>query len=376
MSNEDTLASIPSPEGNATLRRSPRNVAAAHHEDLEAAQAAAHRQNIAAAQAAAARRQNLAASQASHGRAAPGRGATSKRSSRAGSGQSASRGSGPRFSVPELEFLLDCIKEVHPLGPEEWERVAEAHASGYPENNRDPLSLRRKFQALYNTKIPTGDPKCPKHVREAKRLRYSIEQRADSTNMSDTNGTDLGFIEEDEDTTNNVLEQEGEPPADDVARVLFQQTQRPFTVTRTPSTSSSGGRNVGSQLPVADMAQVLMASMFTRMQREEVEREERNAEREERRIEQEERRKEEQEERRAEREERRIEQEERRKEEREERKMMREQQQLHTAMMMAMVSAINPAAHTIQASTTSNIQGHEANAGNECHNTSKEHEHE
>ena len=113
------------------------------------------------------------------------------------------------------------------------------------------------------------------------------------------------------------------------------------------------------------------------MQREEVEREEWNAECEEHHIELEEQCKEEQEEWRTECEERHIEQEEWCKEEQEEQKMQHEQQQLHMAMMMAMVSAINPAAQNFQASTTSNIQGHEANAGNECHNTSnKEHEHE
>ena len=49
-----------------------------------------------------------------------------------------------------MEFLLDSIEQVLPLGPEEWENVAETHAAYYPRQMRDTVSLRRKFQSLYN----------------------------------------------------------------------------------------------------------------------------------------------------------------------------------------------------------------------------------
>jgi hypothetical protein len=92
-------------------------------------------------------------------------------------------GSGPRFSIVEMEATMDAIEEILPVGPDEWEQVVETHATSYPELQRDRSSLRRKFAALYNTKMPKGDPKCPSHVRHAKRANICIEERYDSMNV-------------------------------------------------------------------------------------------------------------------------------------------------------------------------------------------------
>ena len=108
-------------------------------------------------------------------------------------------GSGPRFSIPELESMLATIEEYLPMGPEEWEFVADSHSLEFPAMNREASSLRRKFQALYNLQVPTGDPTCPPHVWQAKRLRYKIEERADSSNMLGGDaGADLGFDDNEE----------------------------------------------------------------------------------------------------------------------------------------------------------------------------------
>ena len=143
--------------------------------------------------------------------------------------------------MPELEFLLDCIKDVEPLlGPDEWERVAEAHALGYPECNHDALSLRCKFQeVLYNMWINA--------LNMSKRQKdFIIALNSMLTlQICQTLMPLISDLLKKEDTTNNELAQ-GEPPADDTtARVLFQ-APRSFTVTRTTSTTSSGGRNAGS----------------------------------------------------------------------------------------------------------------------------------
>ena len=99
---------------------------------------------------AAAHHEQSAAAQASHGHAS----------------HVASRcGSGPCFSMAELELLLDCIKDILPLGLEEWENIAKAwYASGYPEHMCDAQSLRCKFQGLYNMQAPMagGDPSSVK----------------------------------------------------------------------------------------------------------------------------------------------------------------------------------------------------------------------
>jgi hypothetical protein len=64
--------------------------------------------------------------------------------------------------------MLTCIEEVLPMGPEEWERVADSHSLEFPAmTNREASSfLRRKFQALYNVQVPTGDPTCPPHIQK------------------------------------------------------------------------------------------------------------------------------------------------------------------------------------------------------------------
>ena len=122
-------------------------------------------------------------------------------------------GSGPRFSIPELQSMLTCIEEVLPMGPEEWERVADSHSLEFPAMNREASSLRRKFQALYNVSVPTGDPSCPPHIRKAKRLRYKIEERADSSNMlGGEAGADLGFVVDDDEEQE---EEEDEEELDD-----------------------------------------------------------------------------------------------------------------------------------------------------------------
>jgi hypothetical protein len=79
------------------------------------------------------------------------------------------------FSVAEMESMLTAIEQFLPMGPDEWERVAEWHNSEFPSKNHEAQSLRRTFQSLYNIRIPTGNPECPAYVCRAKRLRYSIE---------------------------------------------------------------------------------------------------------------------------------------------------------------------------------------------------------
>lgn len=45
----------------------------------------------------------------------------------AGRGAAGRGGSGPRFSIAEMDLMLDAIQQVLPLGPEEWAEVADKH---------------------------------------------------------------------------------------------------------------------------------------------------------------------------------------------------------------------------------------------------------
>ena len=82
---------------------------------------------------------------------------------------------GPTYSIQEVDHLLDALREHLPMiGPEEWDLVASEHIRTWGENGRDTTSLRRKSNQLVKQKMGTGDPNCPPHVHEAKRIMISI----------------------------------------------------------------------------------------------------------------------------------------------------------------------------------------------------------
>ena len=66
---------------------------------------------------------------------------------------------------------------ILPIGPLEWEKVTEMHVVKFPR--RDTDSLRRKYTSTHRRKVPTGDPNCPPEVREAKRVKVAIGNKAE-----------------------------------------------------------------------------------------------------------------------------------------------------------------------------------------------------
>jgi hypothetical protein len=203
-----------------------------------------------------------------HGGAAqPGRGG---RAVPAGRG---ARGSGRRFNTAELESLNEAIYEVLPIGPTDWERVADLHAQRYPDHNRCSANLRRKFKEMYSVQAGTGDPHCPEHIRTAKHLHRAIQNRSDADNLEE-NEVDLGFEEEKNEEEKNNEEGEGERQPDAIARQLFQApAARPLV--RTPGSGGRSVRNGGA----ADLTTVVMASIAASTRNDQAEREERRQDR-------------------------------------------------------------------------------------------------
>ena len=105
---------------------------------------------------------------------------------------------GQGFSSEEVEFLLNQVEEILPIGQLAWERVLSIHEQQFANMNRNVQSLQCKFSALYNHKIPTGDPKCPPAVRRAKRIWQSIVEKMDVSNGEEV-GNDDDEEEDDED---------------------------------------------------------------------------------------------------------------------------------------------------------------------------------
>jgi hypothetical protein len=83
----------------------------------------------------------------------------------------------------ETDDMLSAIEVILPIGQQEWERVVKRHVQYYPQNQRDAASLRRKFQQLYNTAAPTGDPNIPAAVLRAKAICNNLETRADTATL-------------------------------------------------------------------------------------------------------------------------------------------------------------------------------------------------
>jgi hypothetical protein len=203
---------------------------------------------------------------------AGGRIAAAAACQQAARGRGNARGTGRRFSRPELENLNEVISQVLPIGGEEWEEVASLHSQQYPDHQHDSMNLRRKFREMYNSRICTGDPECPEDIKTAKALHIQIQQRADADNM-DGNGLDMGVEEEvvdEENNNNNIDEPAGEAPEDDQTprRLFAAAALRPLV--RTPVSVVGRSRQTGN----SDLATAVFAHMNQSQRKERIDREE------------------------------------------------------------------------------------------------------
>ncbi len=89
--------------------------------------------------------------------------------------------------------LLEVIEAIIPIGNPDWDKILNKHehASRYPTKDCTAESLKHKFQELACTKIPTGDPNMPPHIRKAKHIYYRIVQATDRSTGGLEDGADL-----------------------------------------------------------------------------------------------------------------------------------------------------------------------------------------
>ena len=83
------------------------------------------------------------------------------------------------FSPAELDYMLNILENILPIGPDEWNEVAQELYKRFPIG-RDALAIRRKFMALHRRTGPTGDPNCPPEVIRAKKIKRMIGVRAET----------------------------------------------------------------------------------------------------------------------------------------------------------------------------------------------------
>nr|KAE8917397.1 hypothetical protein PF009_g32282 [Phytophthora fragariae] len=89
--------------------------------------------------------------------------------------------------MPEISRLLAVVEELLPLGRDEWERVTIAYNSNRSRSwaERDLDSLRRKFNALYSARKPTGTADMLPHIKKAKLTKLAIDEKANVVEMDD-----------------------------------------------------------------------------------------------------------------------------------------------------------------------------------------------
>jgi hypothetical protein len=106
---------------------------------------------------------------------------------------------GFKFALSKIESLLEVVKAIVPTRNPNWEKILNKHASCYPKKDHTTQSLKRKFQELAYTKIPTGDLIMPPHICKAKHIYYKIVLATDgSTGGSDDGGGELNDERDDE----------------------------------------------------------------------------------------------------------------------------------------------------------------------------------
>jgi hypothetical protein len=99
--------------------------------------------------------------------------------------------------------VLEGVKAIIPIRNPNWDKILNQHASCYSTKDHTAKLLKRKFQELARTKIPTGDPNMPPHIRKAKHIYYRIVQATDGSTGGLEDGADLdnergGEFEDDE----------------------------------------------------------------------------------------------------------------------------------------------------------------------------------
>jgi hypothetical protein len=172
------------------------------------------------------------------------------------------------FTKEELKNFLDLMEEVVPIGPQQWDTVANRHLQLYPDHGRDITSLRTKFNRLVSATPPTGDPACPEEVRRAKRIFKMIEEKADASQLIDID--ELGLDSDKEQSTDGNEKKNEEPSATAVVTLdsSASSINTPTTRFRNPRTPQPA-QNTQMEKFMEIMAANMMMDQSRRDEREE-----------------------------------------------------------------------------------------------------------
>ncbi|PLW42223.1 hypothetical protein PCANC_12118 [Puccinia coronata f. sp. avenae] len=85
------------------------------------------------------------------------------------------------YKPPDCKALVSAVRQVLPLGSQEWGRVANIYNNWVVENGqmtREQDPLKAKFKSLVNAKKPTGETVCAPWIQDAKSVEMAICERA------------------------------------------------------------------------------------------------------------------------------------------------------------------------------------------------------
>ena len=125
---------------------------------------------------------------------------------------------------------MASVRKHLPIGQEEWKIIAHEHSEQFPLAERCFTSLRKKFNSFANARIPTGQPHCPLHIIEAKRILEAIKHEED---IETFNNTDIPPVP----TETNVAA--NEEVAGDVPLETVDVPEEQSNTSTTSSTASS-----------------------------------------------------------------------------------------------------------------------------------------
>ena len=82
------------------------------------------------------------------------------------------------YTRRETMCMLNTLRAILPIGPEQWEQVVHCHQEKWPAQLRDRDSINRKYSTLHRKPIPTGDPNISPAVKLAKEIKHFIGVKA------------------------------------------------------------------------------------------------------------------------------------------------------------------------------------------------------
>jgi hypothetical protein len=133
-----------------------------------------------------------------------GRGGRGVVAARGGGGSRGTRTNRMNYSANEIAQMLEIIEDVVPISGAEWEVVETRHYAYYSDAGRTADQLRKKFNKLARTAVPTGSPNIPPNVAYAKRIRGLIIEKTEGGTGSVSEGFGLALGPDD------LVELEGE----------------------------------------------------------------------------------------------------------------------------------------------------------------------